>query len=83
VNSRRLDDTILTLAASGWTYRDTFVLFDHETESLWFPMEDDDGVTRFMGIAGTHAGRMLEGLPFSRALWLEWVEDHPGSSVLL
>ena len=28
--SRELDGTVLTLAASGWTYQSTFVLYDRE-----------------------------------------------------
>ncbi|MBD3222450.1 DUF3179 domain-containing protein, partial [bacterium] len=36
VYGRTLDGQTLTLAASGWTWQDTFVLWDHETESVWF-----------------------------------------------
>lgn len=45
VYDRRLDDHVLTFALSGYTYadaevwdgRDAFVLWDRETESLWWP----------------------------------------------
>ncbi len=83
MNSRTLDETTLTLAASGWTYEDTFVLYDHETGSMWFPFEGEDGVWRFHGIAGEHAGRVLEALPHSRALWHDWLEVHPGSALMM
>ncbi|MBW1822510.1 MAG: hypothetical protein JRI92_12285, partial [Deltaproteobacteria bacterium] len=29
--SREIDDRLLTLAPSGWTYKNTFVLYDKET----------------------------------------------------
>ena len=37
---REIDGRVLTLSASGWTYRSTFVLFDYETESLWYDFGD-------------------------------------------
>ncbi|MBD3221426.1 DUF3179 domain-containing protein [bacterium] len=83
VNSRELDGTTLTLAASGWTYDDTFVLYDHETGTMWFPFEGQDGVRKFHGIAGEHAGRVLDPIPFSRALWHDWLEAHPQSALML
>ncbi len=82
MSSRHLDDSILTLAASGWTYGSTFVLYDHETESMWFPLEDDQGVFHFKGIAGVHAGRVLETLPSTKTTWKNWVAQHPGSKLM-
>jgi len=83
VSSRRLDDTVLTLGASGWTYRNTFVLHDRQTGSMWLPRPDAEGVMRFEGIAGEHAGRALEPLPFFRGTWRDWTAAHPGSGVAL
>ena len=37
--SREIDGEILTLSAGGWTYGRTFVLFDYETESLWYHLQ--------------------------------------------
>ena len=54
--SREIDGKILTLSASGWTYRNTFVLWDYETESLWYHLEGDSGLTC---ISGFYADRKL------------------------
>ena len=77
VYSRNLDGKILTLAASGWTYRRTFVLYDKETMSLWYP---DRGGLR--GISGTHLGQFLPRIKSVYTTWGEWVEDHPKTKVL-
>ena len=82
MNSRRLDDIVLTLAASGWTYGSTFVLYDHQTESMWFPFPDSEGVYRFESIAGAHAGRMLAPMTGIKTNWSSWVADHPGSKLM-
>ncbi|MBW1848704.1 MAG: DUF3179 domain-containing protein, partial [Deltaproteobacteria bacterium] len=37
VYSRHIDDRTLTIVPSGWTYKNTFVLYDRETETLWYP----------------------------------------------
>ena len=82
MNSRHLDDAVLTLAASGWTYGSTFVLYDHQTESMWFPFTDDQGVYRFKSIAGVHAGRELAAITGVKTIWRSWVADHPGSKLM-
>ena len=42
-----MDGRTLTLAPSGWTYKRTFVLYDRETGSLWYPQKGG-----LMGIQG-------------------------------
>lgn len=49
VYSREIDGRVLTLAPSGWTYKRTFVLYDKETGSLWYP-----GKKGLMGIQGVY-----------------------------
>ena len=77
--SRELDDEVLTLAASGWTYRKTFVLYDLESESLWYHLQGTDGLTC---ISGKHVGRRLEEFPSTFTRWRDWKADHPESGVL-
>ena len=77
--SRELDGQILTLSASGWTYRNTFVLFDYETESLWYHLEGTDGLT---GIGGEYADRRLEEFPSTLTRWNEWKKAHPETGIL-
>jgi len=77
VYSRNLNGKILTLAASGWTYRNTFVLYDKETMSLWYP---EKGGLR--GISGKHLDQFLPRLKSENTQWRRWADDHPDSKVL-
>ena len=49
VYSREIQGEVLTLSASGWTYNNTFVLYDYETESLWYHMPGESGLTCISG----------------------------------
>ena len=72
--SREIDDRILTLAASGWTYRRTFVLYDHQTESLWYHLQGKDGLTC---ISGAFADRKLDEFTSWFVRWISWKADQP------
>ena len=87
VYSRQLDEEVLTLAASGWTYgqnraSSTFVLVDKETESLWFPAGEQgcalplepvsNGGCGLVGISGVYADRVLEGEFLTATTWSAW-----------
>jgi hypothetical protein len=73
VYSREIDGQTLTLSASGWTYSNTFVLVDYETESLWYHLLGDDGLT---GIGGVYADRKLPVLDSTKTRWNVWKEIH-------
>ena len=77
--SREIDGNILTLSASGWTYAYTFVLFDYETESMWYHREGENQLTC---ISGTYADRHLPELTSTQTRWSEWVETNPKSKIL-
>ncbi|MBT3345421.1 MAG: DUF3179 domain-containing protein [Gemmatimonadetes bacterium] len=77
--SREIDDQVLTLSASGWTYKNTFVLYDLETESLWYHLEGTDGLT---GISGRYTGRHLPEFASTFTRWDEWIQAHPESGIL-
>ena len=79
VYSREIDGKILTLSASGWTYRWTFGLFDYETESLCYPLEAEEGLT---GINGFHAGRNLPALESTFTRWDAWKEQNRDTQLL-
>jgi hypothetical protein len=55
VYSRQIDGRNLTLVPSGWTYDNTFVLYDRETGSLWYPYEK--------GLMGIRAFILKDGYP--------------------
>ena len=69
----------MTLSATGWTYKQTFVLYDYETESLWYHLPGTSGLT---GIAGLYADRKLREFPSTHIRWGDWVAQHPNSGFL-
>jgi len=79
VYSREIDGKILTLSASGWTYKNTFVLYDFETESLWYHLEGTDGLT---SISGFYADRKLKEYRSSFIRWNQWVAENPDTKYL-
>jgi Protein of unknown function (DUF3179) len=77
VYSREIDGKVLTLAPSGWTYNRTFVLYDRETNSLWYPFEKG-----LVGIQGKYFNRRLPEVPSSDTSWKDWQEKHPNAKIL-
>ena len=77
--SRVLDGKELTLRASGWTYKNTFVLYDRQTESMWYHLEGRDGLTC---ISGFYQDRILEEFPSVFGRWNAWVAENPDSKYL-
>ncbi len=77
VYSRRIDERTLTLAPSGWTYKSTFVLYDKETETLWYPYAKG-----LMGIQGHYFKRWLPVIESVDARWEQWKAQHPESKIL-
>jgi hypothetical protein len=77
VYSRTLNAKDLTLAPSGWTYKNTFVLYDKETKSLWYPEEKG-----LRGISGHYFNQFLPMLKAEDTEWRKWVDKHPGSKIM-
>ncbi len=86
VYDRRLGDHTLTFALSGYTYadpdvwdgRDAFVLWDRETESLWWPPIGK-------AVSGTLVDqrlKLLDESQWSQTTWGEIVEKYPHAMVL-
>ncbi len=86
VYDRRLGDHTLTFALSGYTYadpdvwegRDAFVLWDRETESLWWPPIGK-------AVSGPLVDRSLKLLNeahWSQTTWGKIVAKHPHAMVL-
>ena len=74
--SRQIDGRNLTLAPSGWTYNNTFVLYDKETGSLLYPNEKG-----LMGIQGHYFNRFLPEIKSEDTNLGQWVEKHPQTRV--
>ena len=77
--SRVIDGKELHLAASGWLYENTFVLYDDDTESLWYHLEGRDGLTC---ISGEFADRELEEFSATKTRWNRWKEENPNTKFL-
>jgi hypothetical protein len=80
VYSREICGQNLTLSASGWVYINTFVLYDYETESIWFPFDSEGNLTC---IGGAYLGEELPILPFTRTSWNEWLNSYPNTKLLI
>ena len=77
--SRVIDARVLILSASGWTYNSTFVLYDYETESLWYHMPGADGLTC---ISGTYADRYLFEYKSTMLRWHTWFAENSDTKYL-
>jgi len=77
VYSREIDGQILTLAPSGWTYKRTFVLYDKETGTLWYPYSKG-----LMGIQGAYFQRWLPKISSIDTSWRDWARNHPSTRLM-
>jgi hypothetical protein len=77
VYSRSIDGNTLTLVPSGWTYDNTFVLYDRETETLWYPYAKG-----LKGIQGRYLNRWLPAVPSKDTTWGDWFRSSPDSKIL-
>ena len=78
--SREINGHVLTLSPSGWTYQNTFVLYDYETESLWYHMSGESGLTC---ISGVYADTKLPEYESTQTRWSDWLGDHPETKYLI
>ena len=79
MTSRELEGETLTLSASGWTYDDTFVLYDRETFSLWYHLPGKDGLTC---VSGPLADKELKKFPSVFGRWNKWLKRYPNTKYL-
>ena len=72
---RKLDDKVLTFGHAGLLYKRSFVMYDHQTDSLW---------VHATGRAerGPLRGRQLTFMPSTVTSWQEWKTRYPGTLVL-
>jgi len=77
VYSRELDGQTLTIAPSGWTYNNTFVLYDKESGTLWYPARKG-----LKGIQGKHFGQVLPKISSDDVQWGKWQKKYPESKIL-
>lgn len=73
--SRRLEERTLTFGHAGMLFRNSFVMYDRETESLWVHVTG-------RAMRGPLRGRQLTFLPSTVTTWAEWKAEYPGTLVL-
>ncbi len=80
MSTRTVDGKVLTLAPTGWTYTNRFVIYDYETESLWFCL---DGECNLTCVGGAYTGKELSALPSTIIKWNEWIARHPNTRFMV
>jgi uncharacterized protein DUF3179 len=75
VYSRRVGDEVLEFGHEGVLYRNSFVMYDRATESLWVHTTGEC-------VQGKMKGSQLEFIPSSIMNWGDWKQLHPISLVL-
>ena len=80
VHGRENDGDIFEFGVSGYVYRNTFLLYDRPTRSLWYPLDDEN----WTAISGSRLGDRIPFVDEPCVVPLsEWLEQHPTSTVLL
>ena len=75
--SREINGQVLTLAPSGWTYKRTFVLYDKETGTLWYPRKGG-----LMGIQGHYFQKLLSEIKSTDTKFSKWIQKNPSTRVM-
>ncbi len=78
--SREINGTTIEFGTTGYTMNNTFVLYDRDTDSIWYPLTDEG----MDAVAGSRKGESIEFVskPALVSL-LEWASQYPDTQVLL
>jgi len=75
VHARQLGDEELTFIVSGKLWRNTMVMQDEQTGSLWNHITGEC-------FEGEYQGTTLSMIPVVQTTWAEWAKAHPDTRVL-
>jgi hypothetical protein len=75
VYARTVNGKTLTFGVSGKLIRNSLVMYDRETHSLWSHLTGS-------AIDGPLSGAQLQVLPASQTTWTSWQRAYPGTKVL-
>jgi len=75
VYARTVNDKVLTFGVSGKLVRNSLLMFDHETRSLWSHLTGT-------AIQGPLSGSRLTVLPATQTTWGAWKAAYPATRVL-
>ena len=79
VYGREIDGQTTTFGTTGYTYDFTFLLYDRQSDSVWYPLEKG----KLTAVSGAHAGESIGFLDQPKRMRLrEWRDKHPNSLVL-
>ncbi len=73
--ARKVGDRTLTFGVSGLLVRNSLVMYDRETGSLWSQLTGQ-------ALTGPLAGQQLAQVAASQASWGAWRRSHPGTLIL-
>ena len=73
--ARQVDHRTLTFGVSGLLVRNSLVMYDHETNSLWSHLTGE-------ALSGPLAGQRLEMIASTQAGWAIWRRAHPDTLLL-
>lgn len=73
---REVDGEVLEFGHAGLLYRDSFVMYDRRTQSLWLHVTGE-------ALKGPLRGKRLEFLPSEVVPWSDWRTRHPDGGVLV
>jgi len=76
VYARRVGDRTLTFIVSGKLWRDSLIMMDRETRTLWSHVTGE-------AIHGKLKGTRLETMPVAYTTWKQWKAEHPDTQVLV
>ncbi len=80
VHGRDIDGNVDEFGVSGYTHRNTFILYDRRTTSLWYPLDD----TQWTAISGPRRGETIPFIEEPGVVPLGiWRRQHPETVVLL
>ena len=80
VYGREIDGSTTTFGTTGYTHKNTFLLYDRKTESVWYPLKPG----QMNAVSGKLAGKALPLLGDPKRMRLsEWRALHPASLVLV
>ena len=72
---RAIEESTLTLIVSGKLWRNSLIMQDKETGTLWSHITGE-------ALDGPHKGAFLGTLPSVQTTWAEWYDEHPDTRVL-
>jgi hypothetical protein len=75
VYARRVGERELTFIVSGMLWRDSLIMMDRETETLWSHVTGE-------ALQGPLKERRLEAVPAVHTTWKKWFAAHPDTLVL-